>query len=251
MAWFGMGHLLVALFFAVHVVRTGRSLFWVFILFSFPFLGALLYFLMEYLPGQGANREVRRALGAAGQMLDPERDVHDARVALELLPSAQNQLQLAQALLERGETLEAVQHFESCLAGPFGRDPEIRYGAARAHLANGDMVRALEITAQLRADCPDYQPEPVMLLLAQVLAASGDRVGAKEVFTVALERFGSVEVRGQYAIFAARNADLATAERLQRELAQAAHHWPSHARALNRALLRNVEMAINAARRSA
>jgi hypothetical protein len=40
----GLGlHLLIALFFAVHAVRSGQQLFWLFILFSFPLLGSVVY----------------------------------------------------------------------------------------------------------------------------------------------------------------------------------------------------------------
>ena len=34
----------------VHVVRTGRPLYWVFILLVFPFLSAIVYFIAEVLP---------------------------------------------------------------------------------------------------------------------------------------------------------------------------------------------------------
>ena len=46
MPFVGLGlHLVVALFFAVHAVRTGREMYWLVILFSFPLLGSIAYFL--------------------------------------------------------------------------------------------------------------------------------------------------------------------------------------------------------------
>lgn len=42
MTIFGIGlHILIALFFAIHAVRTGRELDWLFILFRLPLLGAI------------------------------------------------------------------------------------------------------------------------------------------------------------------------------------------------------------------
>ena len=51
MPFLGLGlHILVALFFAVHAVRTGRQMYWLLILFSFPLLGSLVYFAAVFLP---------------------------------------------------------------------------------------------------------------------------------------------------------------------------------------------------------
>ena len=45
MPFLGIGfHVIVALFFAVHAVRTHQNLYWLFILFSFPLLGSVAYF---------------------------------------------------------------------------------------------------------------------------------------------------------------------------------------------------------------
>ena len=47
----GLGlHFLIALFFAVHALCNGRQMYWLLILFAFPLLGSLAYFIVEYLP---------------------------------------------------------------------------------------------------------------------------------------------------------------------------------------------------------
>ena len=44
----GLGlHFLIALFFAIHALRNGRQMYWLLILFSFPLLGSLAYFVAE------------------------------------------------------------------------------------------------------------------------------------------------------------------------------------------------------------
>ena len=51
MPFVGLGlHFLVAIFFAIHVVRSGQQMYWLIILFSFPLLGSLVYFFAIYLP---------------------------------------------------------------------------------------------------------------------------------------------------------------------------------------------------------
>ena len=41
-------HLALAAFFAMHPVRSGRPSYWLFVLFSFPMLGSVVYFFAEY-----------------------------------------------------------------------------------------------------------------------------------------------------------------------------------------------------------
>ena len=40
---FGLGlHILIAIFFAIHAIRTGREMYWLLILFMFPLLGSIV-----------------------------------------------------------------------------------------------------------------------------------------------------------------------------------------------------------------
>jgi hypothetical protein len=53
-------HILIALFFAVHVVRSGQQMYWLFVLFSFPILGSIVYFVAIYLPGSRLEHGARK-----------------------------------------------------------------------------------------------------------------------------------------------------------------------------------------------
>ena len=45
MPYIGIGlHVLAAIYFAVHAIRSGQSLYWLILLFSFPLLGSIVYF---------------------------------------------------------------------------------------------------------------------------------------------------------------------------------------------------------------
>ncbi|MDF2480054.1 MAG: putative transrane protein [Stenotrophomonas indicatrix] len=52
MPYIGIGlHILVAIYFAVHAIRSGQSLYWLILLFSFPLFGSVVYFLAILLSG--------------------------------------------------------------------------------------------------------------------------------------------------------------------------------------------------------
>ncbi|HEX4585893.1 MAG TPA: hypothetical protein VH183_13780 [Burkholderiaceae bacterium] len=252
MPFFGLGlHVLIALFFAIHAVRTGRPIYWLFILFSFPLLGSLVYFIVEYLPGTRLQSNVGSAARSLARSLDPGRELRQAQRAFDLSATVQNRMRLANALLATGAAAEAAQHFDACLQGPFVNDPEIRLGAARARLQNQQAAPALELLDALRQRNPEFRPEQVSLLTAQALAAAGRNEDSRAEFESALTRFDSVEVRANYAIWAARNGDLGTAQRMREELAKTERYWDRHTRSFHQDLFRSVDAALEAGRRGA
>lgn len=251
MPFMGIGiHVLIALFFAVHVIRTGREMYWLMILFAFPLLGSLVYFFAVYLPDSRLHHGVRRATSAAARVLDPGKELREAERAFDLTPTAQNQMRLASALLEAGDSTQAAQHFEACLKGPFANDKEIRLGAARARLQSGHGAAALELLEAIRKQDPDFRPEQTAVALAQAYALEGKHQNARTEFTSAATRFGSVEARGEYAIWALGVGDMDAANEQYREIERSMKYWNSYSRSLYKPLMRRLDAAFAAARKT-
>ncbi|MBC5784091.1 tetratricopeptide repeat protein [Ramlibacter sp. USB13] len=238
----------LALFCAVHVVRTGQPLYWLMILFGFPILGSVVYLLAVYLPASRLERGARKVVSAAARVLDPQRDVRAARAAFEETPTAQNQMRLAAALLDAGDAPAAAQAYGQCLAGPFAKDPEIRFGAARAFLECERHADALQFLELVRAEHPEHRPEPVALLTARALAGVGKHAEARAAFAAAEERFGTFEAKAEYAIWAYAVGERATSARLQAEADRIASRWNGLARELNAPAMRRLQAARAAAR---
>lgn len=59
MPYIGIGLHVLAAIFAMHAIRSGQILYWLILLFSFPLLGSVVYFLAIYFP------EVRHSRGGA------------------------------------------------------------------------------------------------------------------------------------------------------------------------------------------
>ncbi len=241
----GLGlHLLVAIFFAVHAVRTGRQMYWLLILFSFPLLGSIVYFAAVFLPHSRLEHQARLAGHALQKKLDPGRDVRDARQAFDLTPTAHNRMRLAATLLEAGGTAEAVTHFEACLQGPFAGDAEVILNAARAHLANGQPEAAIALLEGLQEKQPGYRPEETGLALGRAYAAMERHAKAGARFSAVAERFGSIEARVELALWALANRDEAVAQRELAEIAHARRHMTKTTLDLHRELFRRLDAAI-------
>lgn len=244
MPYFGLGlHLLVALFFAVHAIRSGQQLFWLFILFSFPVLGSVAYFLAVYLADSRLEHVARKSVTAAARSLDPNRELREAHAAFAYTPTAQNQMRLADALLEAGEADEAATNYEACLKGPFAADKEIKFRAARAFVESGRHVRAVEHLETVRSDAPNFRAEQVSLLLARALAGAGRSSEAKAEFKAANQRFGSFEAKVEYAVWAITSGNTELAGKLQAEIEHAMHHWNRHTHELNKPLVMRLKTA--------
>lgn len=246
----GLGlHVLIAIFFAIHAVRSGQQTYWLFILFSFPLLGSIVYFLAIYLPDSRLERGARRAVAQAAKALDPTRELREARAAFEYTPTAQHQMRLAAALLDAGQAEEAATNYEACLKGPFASDLDIRWGAAQAWQASGRHGQAVAQLQAIRAQEPGFRAEAVGLAMARALGDSGRHDEARAEFESAVARFGSFEAKAEYAIWAVTHGEQALAARLQAELQQAMKRWNRHTRALNEALLARLRTAFASAPR--
>jgi len=244
----GLGlHTIIAIFFAIHVLRNGRELYWLLILFMFPLLGSIVYFIVIYLPEfrQGSGM---RALSSAALSLDPGRELRAARAALDLTPTVQNRIRLADALIASGDAAGGLEQYDLSLAGPFAKDPEIRLGAARAKLAHGQAQATQALLESIRQDRPEFRIEEVSLMLARALAAQGQDAAAREQFEWVTTRFGGVEARVEYAIWAKTQGDEVTAQRLYRDLDESMRHWSRQTRALNRPIVARLEAAFAGAR---
>ncbi|MET3105854.1 hypothetical protein AAKU67_000170 [Oxalobacteraceae bacterium GrIS 2.11] len=247
---FGIGlHIIVAIFFAIHAIRSGRELYWLLILFMFPLLGSVVYFFAIFLPDFKTNYQVQKGLYKAANVavnaLDPGRDLREAKAAYDCTPTAQNQWRYAEALLAANNVAEAVEQFELCLRGPFANDLEIQFAAANAQLRFNQPDKALQLLLAIRQNNPNFRTESVTLMLAQIYAQQGNKEEAREEFEQAVNRFGSVEARAEYAIFAAQNGDIGTARNLYEELEQLKRHWNKNSLQQYLPLMNKLESTLN------
>lgn len=237
-------HVLIAIFFAVHAIRSRQQIPWLLILFVIPLLGALLYYVGIYLPSWRRERHDRKvAAEGAAKAIDPVRALRDAQAAFDFAPSAHNQVRLANAQLLAGDAEAAAATYGACLQGVFANDPEIRLGAARASIACGRHAEAIAAIERLRHTDPDFRAEQASLLLARALAGVGRTGEARAAFEAAVKRHGSFETKAEFAIWAAGAREFQLAHRLQNELRSTMDRWNRHTHAMNLPLVRRLEAA--------
>jgi len=245
----GLGlHVIIAVFFAIHAVRTGQPVYWLLILFLFPLMGSVVYFFAIFLPGFRLHHRAIRAVSAAAKVLNPQGEMREAQAAFADLPTAQNQMRLAEAQFELGLFEEAAKNYEACLKGPFSSSLEIRFGTARAFVECRRYAEALVHIEAIRSIDQAFRLEAVSLLLARCYAGTGRSVEARSQFEFVVERYGAFEARAEYAIWALSIGDTATAAKLQTEIDQITKRWSPQAREHNAPILLRLNTALSGKR---
>jgi len=200
----GILDIVVAVFFAIHAVRTGRNLIWLLVLLLAPFLGSLIYFFTEFLPDMRHSKVARSSARAVSSVVDPNRALREAQMAFDRTPTVDNRSRLADALLARGDFDAAVEQYAACASGPYARDVKFRRGLAHAQLAAGHHAQAAETLERLFADEPQEARGEAALWLARALAESGDEPRAIAAFDRACQTHHTTETHCAYGLYLAR-----------------------------------------------
>jgi hypothetical protein len=226
-------HLALAAFFAVHAVRSGRSPYWLFVLFSFPMLGSVVYFFAEYLPTIRHTRGGMKAARAVHGIIDPNRELREATVEFDRTPTAYNRVRLAGALLAKGRTDEAIAHYQAAASGPYAQDAAFLNGLAQAQLRSERFGEAAASLQRLFDAHPDQRSGSAALMHAEALAGAG-RPEARQAFDAVIAADGSIEARTKHGRFLAQQGDAAGARAAFELALKDAQRGHRHSRDLNR-----------------
>ncbi len=233
MPYIGIGlHVLAAIYFAVHAIRSGQSLYWLILLFSFPLLGSVVYFLAIYFPEVRHSRGARQVVRSAKQLMDPGQDLRNARAELARTPTVQNRVRLGMTLLDAGQAEEARTLLEQAASSPLGDDPHPDRPCpcpprVRARCAcGGDAGRPVRTP-------PGRAPQTGTDLA--VRAGIGNRAspGARAAFERAVECGNDAAARCLYAEWLMAQPqpdDREQARILFASIIDDAQHWSRHAR---------------------
>ena len=220
---------IVSLIFSVlmclHVLRTGREIFWLFIILIFQPIGGLIYLIAIVLPELSRGAGVRKLGQAVGDTLDPEREYRQARQAVEDTPTVHNKMRLAAAAAELDRHDEAETLYREAAQGIHADDPALLLGRARALVELERYDEALALLDQV----PDL-PQAT-LARARAQAGLGQTDAAERTYLSAVERTPGLEAIARYAVFQARTGRLAQAKETLAEIDKRVRKATTHFRA--------------------
>ena len=240
----GIGlHVIVAILFAVHALRTGQERWWLLVLFVFPLFGSVIYAIAVFLPEISKSRSGRRVVRGLRDTLNPGRELREAEAEFEHSASIANRVRVADALTGAGRRDDAIVAYREALRGVHSDDPDIQVKLARALLENDEAGAARDLLEGLIARRPDFKSPQGHLIYARALASSGDRDKAREEFDALIGYFAGIEARARYVEILESWGEPAAAATLVTESLRHIKHMPTSSRRLNEEWIRQLKQA--------
>jgi hypothetical protein len=189
---------------AVHIVRSGNSTMWLWVVLFFSVAGCAVYVITQVLPGLGRSGAVHTAKKQAGRLLDPEGDKRRIEARLALADTLDNRSALARESFKRGDYGNAVEMFRSCLKGMYAHDPAIMLELAQALFAAADFASARQTLEELAQHNPGFKSQDARLLYARTLEGLGDHDQALGEYAQLQTSYPGEEARSRYALLLKR-----------------------------------------------
>ena len=214
----------------VHVVRSGREIYWLFIILFFQPIGGLVYAALFVIPDLFGGAAARRIGSTARSMLDPDREYRAARQAVEETPTVGARLRLAHAAEALGRFDEAERQFAQAEVGIHTDDPALLLGRARSLI---ELKRPAEALTQLerltRLNDVGSAPQTA-LALGRAYHMLGRDAEADAAFQRAVERMPGLEAMARYTVFLAQTGRRQQAQETFAEIEKRAAAAPAHFR---------------------
>jgi hypothetical protein len=194
-AWFGL--LLIQLACLIHLFRTGRPYWWLWLIFGFPGIGVAAYVFFEVRPTFG-KLDWNSLLWKLKSSSERIRARHEA---LEESSTIKNRLALADELQRAGLYDSQCEVLSEGLRGPFKDDAHLLSRLAESHLDAGRPAEAERIFRQIVPERSSDAQLQWSLLQARILSAVGRRAEAQPIFEELIARKKSEAPRYYYAEF--------------------------------------------------
>ena len=224
------GSVLLQFFCLVHMVRTGRPYWWLWIILVGSYLGSLVYVFTQVIPDLRDDPRARRAARNVVKSIDPQRDKRRMEAKLEAADTVDNRLRLAREALELGDADQAEMLFRSCRQGPHANEPDILLGLAQAQFARGDARATRETLDALIAANPTFRSADGHLLYARALAQLGEHDAALHEYEALATSFPGEEARVRYAELLVERERLAEARVVLADVAKRERTAPAYYR---------------------
>lgn len=183
---------------AVHVVRSGRPLYWIWILLIGSYLGVIVYLIAAVIPDLRNDPRSRNAARQVLHTIDPERRRRQIKQRLEIADTVDNRRALAEESLRMGDFANAAELYRSILKGLYADDPSFLLGLAQAQAGGDDFTGARETLDRLFESNPAFRSSDAELLRARVLQSQGDLDAALESYRTLSTSYAGEEARFRY-----------------------------------------------------
>lgn len=191
----------------IHVLKTGRSRYWIMALVFIPYISVIAYFVIEVLPEFSSSMTGRKAVRNIKKTLNPDADLRQAQAAWQQSANVDSSRRYAEALIDAGNLTEAEDIVNQALKGLFATEPTLLLVKAHIEFEQNHPQLAAASLETLQQHNPDFRSAEGHLLYAQSLEATGELKNAVREYAAVSKYFPGVEARYRLALCLRKNGN--------------------------------------------
>jgi hypothetical protein len=214
----------------VHVMRSGRPIYWIFLIVFMPVIGSIAYFIVELLPELSNNRRARGAIRNIKKTLDPNAEIRHHERLLKLSGSVDAARHLASELTASGRYTDAIRHYEEALTGLYENDPDLLLGLAQAQFGNHEFPKARATLDRLIETNPEFRSPDGHLLYARSVEECGDLQKAEDEYRAVAAYYSGAEASVRFALLLEKLGKSEEALSVYKDVVDSAELAPRHYR---------------------
>lgn len=214
----------------VHMVRSGRPYWWLWVILVGSYLGVAVYVVTQMIPDLRDDPRGQRLAREVVAKIDPERQRRRIRQELEAADTVDNRRRLAAESLRLGDYANAAELYRSVLTGIYATDPGFMLGLAEAEAGLGHYAAARDTLDSLIRTSPDFRSSDGHLLYARCLEELGEHARAIEEYEALSTSYPGEEARLRYARLLVRLERYGEARRVFEDMIKRAKIAPAYYR---------------------
>lgn len=221
----------------VHMVRSGRPYWWIWVIMIGSYLGVAVYIVTQMLPDLRNDPRSRSLARQVVHSIDPERQRRRIALELEAADTVENRRRLAEESLRLGDYANAAELYGSVLKGLYATDPLFLLGLAQAQAGLREYEQARDtLDALIRAN-PDFKSADGHFLYARCLEELGDTPRALEEYAALSTSYPGEEARLRYGLLLKKLERFADARQVFNDMLKRAKVAPAYYRRKEKAHL--------------
>lgn len=191
---------LLQFFCLVHMVRSGRPHWWLWVIVIGSYLGVAVYVFTQVLPDLRNDPASRRLVRNVRDRLDPERQRRHIAQQLDVADTVDNRRRLAEESLRLGDYANAAELYLSVLKGIYATDPAFLLGLAQSQAGQQQYAAARDTLDTLIRANPQFRSDDGHFLYARCLEELGEHQRALDEYAVLASSYPGEEPRLRYGL---------------------------------------------------
>lgn len=230
--------IVIQVLFVIHIVKTGRSTTWIWIVLMLPMAGAIAYLILEVLPDITNSKSGRKAGRKVQSVVNPNKDINAAAKQYSMNDSVENTMKLAEECLNKNLYSDAKSLYQKCLDGFHNDDPYLMLGLAQAHFGLNEFDETKSILDRLIEENPDFKNQDAHLLYARALENLGEGDAALHEYETLYDYFTGPDASYYFAKFLQARGESLRSKEIFSEIVDKAKHANSYYRNLHGEIIR-------------